>query len=53
LSYEYGFKGFKEVGSRINADEELARMEQQRFDRERREGLRTKGIVIPRNAKLE
>lgn len=46
------FAGDRHVGSRVNADEELERLARQKHERELREGLRSKGIVIPRNVKL-
>src|SRR5207253_9053621 len=41
------FGGLRALGSRINEDEELERMARQRDERERREGLKTKGIWVP------
>ena len=46
------FAGDKNVGSRINADEELDRLDRQRRERELREGLRSKGIVIPKGVSV-
>jgi DNA-directed RNA polymerase subunit RPC12/RpoP len=46
------FAGHRELGSRINADEELERLARQRDERERREGLKSKGIVIPRGVRV-
>lgn len=50
--YGYQFQGEKHLGGLVDADEELARLERQRHERELREGLRSRGIVIPRNTKL-
>jgi hypothetical protein len=46
------FSGSRAVESQINADEELERLARQKDERDRREGLKAKGIVIPRNVKL-
>lgn len=42
------FKGWTHTGSNIDWDAEQERLEKQRFDRELAEGLRTKGVVLPR-----
>lgn len=46
------YGGDRHVGSRISQDEELERLERQRHERELREGLRTKGIVIPKGVRV-
>lgn len=46
------FAGLRENKSQINEDEELERLARQRHERELREGLRSKGIVIPSSVKL-
>lgn len=46
------FAGEKPVGSRINEDEELERLARQKHERELREGLRSKGIVLPRGVSV-
>lgn len=46
------FAGSRAVGSRINEDDELERLARQRHEREIREGLKTKGIVIPKGVRL-
>jgi hypothetical protein len=46
------FAGSRAVGSRINEDDELERLARQRHERELREGLRTKGIVIPKGVRI-
>lgn len=45
------FAGHRDLGSKINPDEELERLARQRDERERREGLKAKGIVLPRGVR--
>lgn len=45
------FEGERIIGSSISWEAEMERLERQRFDRERAEGLRTKGIWVPRGIK--
>lgn len=46
------FAGHRDLGSTIDPGAELELLARQRDERERREGLKSKGIVIPRNVKL-
>lgn len=46
------FAGSRAIGSRINEDDELERLARQRHERELLEGLRSKGIVIPKGVRV-
>lgn len=45
--FEERFAGWRPMGSQIDWDEEADRLERQRFERERRQGLRSQGIWVP------